>query len=86
MPKCDCLNECGDDPALGKGEADPCESRSLAISIHDECATVFYGRFMNMNPDIKRKMSMCNLRKMFRECVMPAVDRARALDREGRDK
>lgn len=24
-PKCDCLNECGDDTSVAKGEATPCE-------------------------------------------------------------
>ncbi len=32
MEKCDCLNECGDDPWLKAGKVKPCESRLKQLS------------------------------------------------------
>lgn len=32
LPKCDCLNFCGDDPDLDKGKAEPCASAKCAIA------------------------------------------------------
>lgn len=32
LPHCDCLNECGDDPALSKGRAQPCQHRLIRLA------------------------------------------------------
>jgi hypothetical protein len=32
MTKCDCLNECGDDPWLRSGKSDPCDSRKRSLA------------------------------------------------------
>lgn len=31
MEKCDCLNECGDDPNINKGKSEPCKQRLAQI-------------------------------------------------------
>ena len=56
-----------------------------AINVAGECADVYYSNYQNMDKRLRRKFSTEMLRAVFDHMVIPAIEKARALDREGRE-
>jgi len=53
-----------------------------AINVMDEAADVYWKHLYEM-PEVIKKLSVHDLRVIFRKAVVPAIDKARQLDREG---
>jgi len=55
-----------------------------AISVYDEAATVYW-KLLKSNPELTKRTSFHQLRCIFDTCIIPAIDKVRQLDREGRN-
>ena len=53
-----------------------------AISVIEESANEFYGNYKNLTEKSRKRLSVEMLREMFNVMVVPAIDKARSLDRE----
>jgi hypothetical protein len=56
-----------------------------AINVTDECADVYYEQFKSLPSSLRKKISCHMLHDIFKTMVVPAIDKARSLDREGRE-
>lgn len=61
-------------------------SEEKAISVIDEAWNTYFGNFKDLSEPLKKKISLHMLDHIFRYMVRPAIDKARALDREGREQ
>lgn len=57
----------------------------VAINVKDEAADTFYNHWSELPKEVKSRVSLHMLENIFKKMVVPAIDRVRALDREGRD-
>jgi len=57
---------------------------TTAINVKQECCDVYYESYKNVPENLRKQISCYMLAEIFKEMVVPAIDRARALDREHR--
>ncbi len=55
--------------------------KKLATSVPSECADVYYKNFNKLPEDLKKRISCHLLNNIFRIMVIPAINRARSVDR-----
>lgn len=54
---------------------------SYAINITKECADVYYEKLKELPKDLKKQTSLYLLDAIFKNMVVPAIEKARSLDR-----
>lgn len=52
-----------------------------AMSVTAECAGVYFDYFKELPESTRKSISLYTLREIFKTMVVPAIDKARALDR-----
>lgn len=52
-----------------------------AISVPDECANVYYDNYDKLPESLRDKISLHMLREIFDKMVIPAIDKARNIER-----
>jgi hypothetical protein len=56
-----------------------------AINVKQECCDVYYENYKNIPEALRKQISCYMLAEIFRNMVVPAIDKARELDRENRN-
>lgn len=56
-----------------------------AINVKQECADEYYAHMKDLPERLRKKISCDMLAEIFRNMVVPAIDKVRALDREHRE-
>ena len=59
------------------------KNEKTAIDVKKECADVYYSHLSELPKELKSRISCYMLDNIFKLMVVPAIDKARALDREG---
>jgi len=59
-------------------------SEETAINVKQECADVYYDNLCNVPEGLRKQISCYMLAEIFRNMVVPAIDKARELDRAAR--
>lgn len=57
------------------------KTENKATSIPDEAAALYWGNVKRL-PEVLKRLSMHDIRTIFSEAVIPAINKVRALDRE----
>lgn len=60
-------------------------SEQAAINVKDECANIYYDNFKSMPDSVRKTVSCHMLHEIFKHMVVPAIDKARELDRSNRE-
>ena len=55
---------------------------NFAVSVPDECWKSYSDGFVNMPEDVRKKLSCHMIKNIFDHMVIPAINKARGLDRE----
>lgn len=56
-------------------------SEKHAVNVTEEAANEFYGNFRNLPDALRKRISAEMLNNIFKTMVVPAIDKARSLDR-----
>ena len=56
----------------------------FAINVKQECADEYYAHYECLLERLRKNISMDMLAHIFKDMVVPAIDKARELDRAGR--
>ena len=60
------------------------KAEKYAINVKQECCDVYYENYENLPEGLRKKISLYMLSEIFMNMVVPAIDKARQLDRDGK--